>query len=319
MRSTRLAVLDLARGLAVVAMAIYHFSWDLSWFAYVDWPVAQGSGWRIFAASIAGSFLFLAGISLDFAHHKGIRWQAFWRRLVVIVAAAAAVSAVTYFTFGDTFVRFGILHCIALSSLIALPFTRLPVFLAGLAAALVFSLPFWAVSPAFDGQVWLWTGLGTPGFASVDYVPLAPWAGVTLAGVAVSKIFRKFDLWQKVSGLTFSRPPGRLTRFLGRHSLAVYLLHQPLLYGLVWTATQIGPEMDRSANAFVRNCTVSCQGTTATPEICEAACGCTLDYLKADGIWDKLLAEPENQSLRNRMSNRYSQCLADPKGQAPLN
>ena len=44
MRSTRLAVLDLARGLAVVAMAIYHFSWDLSWFAYVDWPVAQGTG-----------------------------------------------------------------------------------------------------------------------------------------------------------------------------------------------------------------------------------------------------------------------------------
>ncbi|WP_417712412.1 heparan-alpha-glucosaminide N-acetyltransferase [Roseibium aggregatum] len=319
MRSTRLAVLDLARGLAVVAMAIYHFSWDLSWFAYVDWPVAQGTGWRIFAASIAGSFLFLAGISLDFAHHTGIRWQAFWRRLGVIVAAAAAVSAVTYFTFGDTFVRFGILHSIALSSLIALPFTRLPVVFAVLAAALVFSLPFWAASPAFDGQVWLWTGLGTPGFASVDYVPLAPWASVTLAGIAVSKIFRKLGLWQSLSGLTFSHRPGRLTRFLGRHSLLVYLLHQPLLYGLVWTAAQVGPEMDRSAIAFVRNCTASCQGTTATPDICQAACGCTLDYLKADGIWDKLLAEPENQSLRNQMSNRYSQCLADPEWQAPVN
>ncbi|MBO9459974.1 heparan-alpha-glucosaminide N-acetyltransferase [Labrenzia sp. R5_0] len=319
MRSTRLAVLDLARGLAVVAMAIYHFSWDLSWFAYVDWPVAQGTGWRIFAASIAGSFLLLAGVSLDFAHHLGIRWHAFWRRLAVIIAAAAAVSLVTYFTFGDTFVRFGILHSIALSSVIALPFTRLPFVFAGLAAAFVFSLPFWAASSALDGQLWLWTGLGTPDFASVDYVPLAPWAGVTLAGVAISKIFRKINLWQTLSRLTFANRPGRLTRFFGRHSLPVYLLHQPLLFGLVWTATQIGPEMDRSANAFVRNCTVSCQGTIATTEICEAACGCTLEYLKSDGIWDQLLAEPENQSLRNRMSNRYSQCLADPKWPDPLN
>lgn len=144
MPTTRLAVIDLARGLAVVAMAVYHLSWDLSWFSLVDWPVAQGPGWRLFAGSIAGSFLFLAGVSLDLAHHNGIRWQAFWRRLAMIIAAAAAVSLATYFAFGSSFVRFGILHCIALSSLIALGFVRLPLWSVLAASAVFLTLPFGA-------------------------------------------------------------------------------------------------------------------------------------------------------------------------------
>jgi len=319
MPSTRLAVLDLARGLAVVAMAVYHFSWDLSWFAFVDWPVAQGPGWRSFAALIAGSFLFVAGISLDLAHHKGIRWRPFWRRFAVIVAAAAAVSLVTYFTFGNSFVRFGILHCIAAASLIALPFTRWPLIATALAAIFVLTLPLWASSFVFNGQLWLWTGLGTPDFGSVDYVPLAPWSGLTLAGVAVSNLFRTARIWEKLSALRLTDPLGRFTRFIGRHSLPIYLLHQPVLYGLVWTAVLLGPDVDRAGNAFVRNCSVACQDNLGSPDICEAACGCTLAFLKADGIWEKLNETPEDPALRSQMNSRYAQCLADPELLPPLN
>lgn len=319
MPARRLAVIDLARGLAVVAMAVYHLSWDLSWFGFVDWPVAQGSGWRQFAAAIAGSFLFLAGISLDLAHHAGIRWRPFWRRFAVIVAAAAAVSLVTYFAFGDSFVRFGILHSIALSSLIALPFTRLPLWAAFAGATVFLSLPVWAASPLFDGQLFLWTGLGAPSFASVDYVPVAPWTGVTLAGLALSRSFRVLPVWQKLSGLAFSGTVGSFTRLIGRHSLAIYLLHQPVLYGLVWVVALQDPALDRAGRAFVGNCTMACQDTYDAPEICEAACGCTLSTLKADGIWEALNDDPENPDLRNRMNSRYAQCIADPEQIPPSN
>lgn len=318
MLASRLAVLDLARGLAVVAMVIYHFSWDLSWFAFVGWPVAEGPGWRSFAATIAGSFLFLAGVSLDLAHHEGIRWRPFWRRFAVIAAAAAAVSLVTFFTFGDSFVRFGILHCIAAASLIALPFLRQPFWLALAGAVFLLTLPLWAKSFIFNGQFWLWTGLGSPDFGSVDYVPVAPWAGITLAGLAVSKAFRKFQVWERVSVLTFSSRAGQAAQFLGRHSLPVYLLHQPVLYGLVWTAALIGPPTDRAGDAYVENCAAACEDTFGAPDICEMACSCTLAHLKADGTWTLLLVEPDDQSLRQRMNEQYTQCLADPQMRPPV-
>lgn len=317
MSSARLAVIDLARGLAVVAMAAYHLSWDLSWFGIVDWPVAQGPGWRSFAASIAGTFLFLAGVSLDLAHHDGIRWRSFLFRLLKIVLAAAAVSLVTYFTFGDSFVRMGILHCIAASSLLALPFVRLPFAVTALAAVFVLTLPSWASSFFFNGQALLWTGLGTPDFGSVDYVPLAPWAGVTLAGIALSRLFRERGLWAHLSRLRLTAPPGRFTRLLGRHSLPIYLLHQPLLYGLVWSVALLGPPVDRAGTAFVRNCSLACQDSMGAPDICEAACRCTLDFLQADGIWTALTVDPADPSLRARMNSRYAQCLADPELKPP--
>ncbi|MET1411875.1 heparan-alpha-glucosaminide N-acetyltransferase [Roseibium sp. HPY-6] len=314
----RLAVLDLARGAAVVAMAIYHFSWDLYWFAFVDWPVAQGTGWRAFAVTIAGSFLFLAGVSLDLAHHTGIRWQSFWRRFAVIAAAAATVSLVTFFTFGENFVRFGILHCIAASSLISLPFLRSPFWTSGAAALFLLTLPLWASSAAFDGAPWLWTGLGTPGFGSVDYVPIAPWAGIALAGLSLSKVFRKLQIWQRLSVLSFSGRAGGLTRLMGRHSLSIYLLHQPILYGLVWAAAMVSPEVDRAASAFVGNCSAACSQTLGEPDLCVAACSCTLDHLKSDGTWTMLVVEPDDQSLRERMNEHYKLCLADPDRRPPV-
>lgn len=318
MAPQRLAVLDIARGIAVVAMAIYHFSWDLSWFGFVDWPVAQGPGWRSFAALIAGSFLFLAGVSLDMAHHSAIRWRSFWRRLALIIAAAAAISLVTFFTFGDSFVRFGILHCIAAASVIALPFLRRPVWLAFAGAAFLLTLPLWASSFFFNGQAWLWTGLGSPDFGSVDYVPIAPWAGLTLAGLATSKAFRQAQIWNRLHRFAFSGTAGRSTQFLGRHSLAVYLLHQPVLYGLVWAAASFGPQIDRAGSAFVQNCTAACRDSLGTSEICEAACSCTLSLLKADGTWTLLTIDPEDQTLRASMNSRYKQCLADPEMRPPI-
>ncbi|WP_434050666.1 MAG: heparan-alpha-glucosaminide N-acetyltransferase [Roseibium sp.] len=318
MATKRLAVLDVARGLAVVAMVIYHFSWDLYWFAFVDWPVAEGTGWKTFAGMIAGSFLFLAGVSLDLAHHETIRWSSFWRRFFLIAAAAAGVTLVTYFTFGSSFVRFGILHCIAAASLVALPFIGRPFWFAVVGAVFLVTLPIWAGSPFFDGQAWLWTGLGTPLFGSVDYVPLAPWAGVTLAGLALSGALRQWNAWDRLGGPSCSGKAGRSARFLGRHSLSIYLIHQPVLYGLVWLVASFGPELDRAGDAFISNCANACQDTLGTSDVCTDACTCTLEHLKADGTWNLLVVDPADQSLRTRMNDQYLLCLADPELRPPV-
>src|SRR5690349_4055324 len=89
--STRIAVLDLARGIALVAMASYHFTWDLEFFGYVDPGLTAVGGWKLYARCIASTFLFLVGVSLFLAHGNGIRWPAFWRRFAMVAGAALAI------------------------------------------------------------------------------------------------------------------------------------------------------------------------------------------------------------------------------------
>src|SRR4051812_6361479 len=122
----RIEAVDAARGAALLAMAVYHFSWDLSFFQLIDTPVGTDPAWKWFARAIAGSFLFLVGVSLVLGHGERIRWRAFIRRVAMIAAAAAAVTVVTYFAFPGSYIFFGILHCIALSSGLGMPFLRLP-------------------------------------------------------------------------------------------------------------------------------------------------------------------------------------------------
>lgn len=78
---SRIDTIDLARGLALVAMAIYHFAWDLEFFGYAEPGLTALPGWKLFARSIASSFLFLVGVSLVLAHGRGIRWKGFWRQI----------------------------------------------------------------------------------------------------------------------------------------------------------------------------------------------------------------------------------------------
>src|SRR4029079_12219855 len=120
----RFDTVDIARGVAVAAMAVYHFSWDLSALDFIETNVIEEPGWRLFARSIAGSFLILVGVGLTLAHGRGLRLEAFLRRLAKIAAAALLITVATYFVFPQSYIFFGILHCIALCSVLALPFLR---------------------------------------------------------------------------------------------------------------------------------------------------------------------------------------------------
>ena len=214
--------------------------------------------------------------------------------------------------FGENYVRFGILHAIAASSLIALPFVRFPSILTYAAAFFVWSLPKWAASPAFDGQLLLWSGLGTPSFGSVDYVPLAPWTAATLLGVAVATSPHVQDFAKKLGTSPYSNRTGRFLVLCGRWSLVIYLLHQPVLFGLVSSLATAGLAPDRTATLFLESCTQNCTAARGDEAQCTKACSCTLLSLQNDSLWQPLLQDPENQDLRRELDTRYTMCSRDP-------
>src|SRR5208283_3692105 len=157
----RVVALDVARGAAIVAMVAFHLIWDLGNFGYIDRDFPYSAGVKLFGHAIATAFLFIVGVSLVVARARGAGSGAFWRRFFMIAGAAGLVSLGTYIAFPQAFVFFGILHCIALASLLAAPLLLAPwpaALLAALAAALA---PMFLASPAFNTSWLNWIGLST--------------------------------------------------------------------------------------------------------------------------------------------------------------
>ncbi|NPD16879.1 DUF1624 domain-containing protein [Xinfangfangia sp. D13-10-4-6] len=234
MTENRLLLPDLARSLALVAMVVFHFTWDLAMFGLIAPETAFSGFFWYFARITAGSFIFLAGMGLWMAHGAGIRWPGFWRRLAKIALAAALVTLGTRIAMPEAWVFYGILHSIAVSSLLGLAFLRWPPILRLVLAGGIFALPWLWSHPALDGPL-VWLGLSGRIPVTVDYEPLFPWFAPFLAGMSLAQLFARHQVWARIEP--------RSTRFLralawpGRHSLAIYLIHQPLLIGLLAALT----------------------------------------------------------------------------------
>jgi len=270
----RLVLLDAARGFAVVAMVGYHLVWDLGNFDYIDPYFPYSSPFKNAGHAIALSFLFIAGVSLVLAHERNASIGPFWRRLARIAAAAALVSLGTYLVFPQSFVFFGILHCIAAASLLAAPFLFLPWPAALGAAAAAFLAPRLLASPIFDAPWLSWIGLSTIEPATNDWRPLLPWSGALLAGVAFAKFPGALHALGAVGGPGGVRAASAVG-WLGRHSLAIYLLHQPLLFALFLALARLSaPGEDQLAKNFVAACETRCEADGGAVEFCQAACLC---------------------------------------------
>jgi uncharacterized membrane protein len=279
--------LDTLRGGALIAMASYHFMWDLADFGYLD-AEFPSTGWpRLYARAIASTFLFMAGFSLVLAHGSGIRWNSFWKRFSIVAGAAILVTVGTYFAIPQGFIFFGILHEIALASLIGLLFLRLPWPITALAAAAIIAAPNLPPetinlrSEVFNAPWLWWVGLSTRMHNSFDYVPVLPWLGPFLLGMAFARIGAIANgLRQNVSGITQLPSRKRPFAFLGRHSLVFYLVHQPILISVLYVfslavpAPQVAPEVK-----YIRSCEMSCK-PDRDANFCQRFCGCTLERLQ---------------------------------------
>lgn len=225
--SSRRQSVDVYRGIAILAMIAYHAIWDLNYFGFISVGIGADAGWFVFQRGIVTAFLLLVGAGLWLAHRDGIDWRRFWRREAVLVAAAVAVSAITWFQFGEYFAYFGILHLIALASLLALPLMRAPVVVTLSVALFVLLMPLVASSDLFNTRWLAWIGFFTMVPETADLVPVFPWFGVVLLGTAGMRLFESAFRWQ--SGAW----PVTAMAQMGRWSLIIYLVHQPVLFGVI--------------------------------------------------------------------------------------
>jgi len=225
--------LDALRGLAMVWMAAYHFAFDLNHFGWLQ-PRHNFNAdtlWVVQRSGILGLFLFCAGFALAAALQAGQGWPRFWRRWAQIAGCAVLVSAGSALMFPKSWIHFGVLHGIALMLVLA----RLVAPWRGglwLAGAVAIVLPRLVQHPLFDNP-WLdWTGLVTRKPVTEDYVPLFPWFGVMLWGLAAGQaVIAHRPRW-----LQGGAP--RPLAVLGRWSLTFYMVHQPVFFGLLmgWRA-----------------------------------------------------------------------------------
>ena len=223
----RLALVDAARGGAIVQMVAYHFCYDLNHFGWIRVDLLGDARWIAWRTAIVAQFLFLVGVSLALraaAVPSGTRPN--WRRWTQVAACAALVSLASWQLFGARWIWFGVLHFVALAQLLLPPVAR-----RGAAAlmlgALALGLGLFVRLPAFAPDALSWVGFSPVKPRTEDFVPVLPWAGVVLLGIGAC------NLWLRRAAA--GRPvSGTIVRWLalpGRWPLSVYMLHQPILFG----------------------------------------------------------------------------------------
>ncbi len=296
---SRISLIDAARGFALLAMTLYHFTWDLEFFGWLAPAYTQQPQWAYFARAIASSFLFLVGIGLVLGHGNSIRWAGFAKRFAMVAGAAALISIATYFFIPNGFIFFGILHGIALFSLLGLLFVRLHWLIPILTAAGVQYVTQNYSSDVFFEPYFWWVGLAPTAPQANDYVPMFPWFSATLCGIGLGKLAQQMGLFKALSGYSLPRAINTPLTFIGRYSLIFYLIHQPILLGLVWSYTQVAGEPDK-APIFIHQCVQECNRSNGKL-FCVPYCNCMVETMKGEKLFtpflDRAMTDTQTQSL----------------------
>ena len=242
MKGERFDRLDALRAVAIVWMAAFHFGFDLNYFGLLQPPhnFHRDALWTTQRVCIVSLFVFCAGLSQAVALQAlqgGPRFpSAFWRRWAQVAGCAVLVSAGSALMFPRTWIQFGVLHGIAVMLILCRLAAPLRAWLLPLGALCVV-LPRVLKLPLFDHPALSWIGLVTRLPVTEDYVPVLPWLGVMLWGLAAGQW-----LLQHRRAVLSAPLPAALQPLavLGRWSLSFYMLHQPVLIGALMAGRSLG-------------------------------------------------------------------------------
>ena len=230
---------DAARGVAIIMMIVYHTTYDLDNVGGFDIQSTTGY-WALFADVTAGLFLFLVGVSLAISRARTslTGWPLFSKYLArgSMILAYGVVLTIIFLALGMGVVAFGILHLIGVSIILAYPFLRLR-FTNLVVGVLVVAVGQYILAQDLSSQsFWLLPfGVVPEGVLMPDYRPLLPWFGVVLIGLFFGNVVYGDGRRPAVpedKAPTLARP----ILPLGRNSLLIYLIHQPIIIALLAVA-----------------------------------------------------------------------------------
>ncbi len=226
----RLVGLDIFRGYALLLMVIFHFCFDLNNFHYIDFNLMYGAFWHYYRYIIVSMFVFASGVSLQIAYRKGIQKNKFLKRLLMLGSASLAVSIGSYTQFPNTWIYFGILHFFLFASVAGVLFLKIPKIALLTALAIIVGYNLQLIN-----MHWLYNLLQAPLHLPIRYTEdlanIFPWFGVFLFGI----VFGYYKLADKFFALNIFTRKSKFNivfSYIGKHSLLIYLLHQPLFFGI---------------------------------------------------------------------------------------
>ncbi len=232
----RIIWLDVLKGIAIVMVVAYHLLFDLDQF--VGLPIDTTAWyWAVLALPVLVIFVGGAGISLVFSYAQNpyrVFLQKTIKNTAYLLICAGAVTITTWYLFPDDVILFGVLHLIAVSRLLGMLFVGAPVVALLMGGLIFFATPVISNIPVAT-RLFVWLGCAPDNFSSLDYFPLFPWFGIFCIGMLFGHLLLRYGRRQEKSRDKKSRGPvTRACAFLGRHTLVIYLFHQPLIISILW-------------------------------------------------------------------------------------
>ena len=231
MKSERIHWVDSLRGLAIVLMIAFHFAFDIDFLEIL--PVNMDSGlWLVIGNFVRFTILSLVGVSLFLSRKKYTGSNYLKRQLIRAVKLfliAMGISLATWLTFPDSYIRFGVLHLISIGIIAGALLVKNPRTLAVI-MFLMLILGSVFTNIQLNTSLLLPFGITPHGFNTLDYFPLFPWLAIVFFGIVFAYIFDSYSLLANPKKF----PRLRVLEKTGQKSLIIYLIHQPVLLGLIW-------------------------------------------------------------------------------------
>ena len=245
-KKQRYAVPDIIRGIAVIAMIIYHALWDIVYIFGVDITWFKSDAGFVFQQSILYTFVLVSGFCIRLGKKT-------FKRSLIVLAGSMIITVVTAIAMPDSIIINGVLSFLGFAMLVTTPLEKVlkkVTCSVGIAVSLLLFVLTYNVQNGFIGigekvlinmpdflylnDITAFFGFPHNAFRSADYVPFLPWIFLFLIGYFTFGIFEKKNKLQLLSAAS-CRP----LEFVGRHSFEIYMVHQPIIYGLLFLVFEV--------------------------------------------------------------------------------